>query len=203
MLFLGPLYRLIADHFATRINHFPLVRLVLYSMDKTILYLLIWMALRWAWKLLRHRPLHFRHELLVTLFSGYVIMVMMLTVFRDVYYPWQLVFHFDRPLSVINFHPLVETFKLRQGLSQFDFWYQSAGNIAWFMPFGFGLPLVASRKQNLLGVSARGLLLSLVIETLQFLLISGVADIDDVIFNTIGAAAGYLVYKLIWPHGRA
>ena len=124
-----------------------------------------------------------------------------LTVFRDVYYPWQLVFHWQRSLSVINLHPMVETLKLRQAASHFDLWYQSLGNVAWFMPLGFGIPWVSVHRRRLFAVVGIGLITSLSIETLQFLLISGVADIDDVIFNVIGAILGYAFYRLLHPKG--
>ena len=42
-----------------------------------------------------------------------------------------------------------------------------------------------------------GMCLSLFIETMQFGLNTGVSDIDDVIFNTIGAILGYLAYIFI------
>jgi glycopeptide antibiotics resistance protein len=40
------------------------------------------------------------------------------------------------------------------------------------------------------------MLFSISIETLQFLLETGVSDIDDVFFNTCGAILGYLIYRL-------
>ena len=46
MIFLGPLYHYLHTELAGRINHFPLIKLVVLSLDKTILYLLIFMALR-------------------------------------------------------------------------------------------------------------------------------------------------------------
>lgn len=64
------------------------------------------------------------------------------------------------------------------------------------MPLGFGIPWVSKRRRRLAGTVIFGLLTSLSIETLQFLLISGVADIDDVIFNVIGAIFGYSLYRL-------
>ncbi len=36
MIFLNPIYQFIVEHFATKINHFPLVELIFYSLDKTI-----------------------------------------------------------------------------------------------------------------------------------------------------------------------
>lgn len=74
----------------------------------------------------------------------------------------------------------------------------SALNVLMMVPFGLGLPLV--RPWRFGKVLAAGVLLSLSIETLQY--VSGqlaqttfrVADINDVIFNTAGTALGYLVF---------
>ncbi|GAQ02491.1 antibiotic resistance protein VanZ [Companilactobacillus farciminis] len=41
-----------------------------------------------------------------------------------------------------------------------------------------------------------GAMISVSIEALQFVLNTGVTDIDDVIFNTLGAVVGYLLYFL-------
>lgn len=195
MIFLGPLYQQLTTAYADKINHFPLIRLVVFSLDKTILYLLVLMLVRFGWRLLARKPFRFWHEVGVVLVSGYVILLLMLTVFRDVYYPWQLHFFWDRPLSVINFTPFTETAKLWYGLTRFDFWYQSLGNVLWFVPLGFGYGLL-SKRPRLIGAVGLGVGLSLTIETLQFLLISGVADIDDVIFNGLGAVLGYVAVRL-------
>lgn len=196
MLFLGPFYNWINTTSLSRVNHFPLVRLIVFSLDKTILYLLIFAALRCLWLLVTKRRTTFGRELKLGIFVGYLMLLFALTVFRDVYYPWQLHFHWNRPLSVINIRPLVETLKLQHAASHFDLWYQSLGNIAWFMPLGFGIPWVSKHRRRLAGTVMFGLLTSLSIESLQFLLISGVADIDDVIFNVIGAIFGYSLYRL-------
>ena len=185
----------------SQVNNFPLVRLIIFSLDKTILYLLLFAVLRCLWLVRHHRRTTFGRELKLGLFVGYLMLLFALTVFRDVYYPWQLVFHWQRSLSVINLHPMVETLKLRQAASHFDLWYQSLGNVAWFMPLGFGIPWVSVHRRRLFAVVGIGLITSLSIETLQFLLISGVADIDDVIFNVLGAILGYAFYRLLHPKG--
>ena len=145
MLFLGPVYRYVQAQLEGRINHWPLVRLIMYSLDKTLLYLALFLLLRLGLKLLFHRRFDAWHEVKVILFSAYVILLLMLTVFRQWYYPWQLHFYWERPLSAINWTPLVNTFKLRLG-SQIDLWYQSFGNVLWFIPFGFGLPSLRRTK---------------------------------------------------------
>jgi len=70
-------------------------------------------------------------------------------------------------------------------------------NILLMMPFGFGLPFITDYSFRRIVLT--GVLFSVAIELLQLLtgLAAGmtfrIADINDVIFNTIGVAAGYLV----------
>jgi glycopeptide antibiotics resistance protein len=73
-------------------------------------------------------------------------------------------------------------------------------NILLFIPFGFGLPFITTfRFKN---VVIYGLVFSLIIELLQFLtgLIANmtfrIADINDLIFNTIGTAIGYALFLM-------
>jgi glycopeptide antibiotics resistance protein len=71
-------------------------------------------------------------------------------------------------------------------------------NILLFVPFGFGLPFITNlRMKQIIFVGA---LFSIVIELLQ--LTTGllanitfrVADINDVIFNILGVAIGYILF---------
>lgn len=73
-------------------------------------------------------------------------------------------------------------------------------NVLLLVPFGFGLPFLA--KLHAKQVVAAGALLSAAIELLQLLtgqltdMTFRVADVNDVIFNTIGAAIGYWAYAM-------
>lgn len=201
MLFLGPLYQYAQAHLAGHVNHWPLVKLAIYSLDKTLFYLLIALVLRWAYLRLRHQRPRLRGELRWGFFTAYLILLLMLTVFRNHYFPWQWPVYLQRPLSDINFVPLVNTIKLRFG-SPVDLWYQSLGNVVWFLPFGFGLPALSKRHLGAFGVGWRAALLSLLIEGLQFVLYTGVADIDDVIFNTIGGLVGYFIYRVLFGRSK-
>lgn len=102
MLFLQPLYEYIFHHYAAHINHFALIKLILYSLDKTIFYFIIFAIIRLCWLLfVRHRRT-LKSEACVWIFSFYVILLLMLTVFRNTYFPWQLTFNFHRSLNDIN-----------------------------------------------------------------------------------------------------
>lgn len=196
MLFFGPIYNFLAKRYATSINHFALVKLTLMALDKTVFYFLIFAVLRLIWLLFIRRRRSLKSEASVWIFAFYMILVLMLTTFRDTYFPWQLVFNFNRPLSDVNLVFMKETWKLVYAPSRLDFFYNSFGNILCLIPFGILFPIVFSKKQSFVRTVLIGMLFSISIETLQFLLETGVSDIDDVFFNTCGAILGYLIYRL-------
>lgn len=204
MIFLEPLYQFLKLHLQARINHFPLIELILYSLDKAILYLLLIFVGRWIWmKLIKKRKLNLKYEFKFFAFVFYLLMLLFLTVFRDAYFPWQLQFHLHRPLDQINLEPLVETMKLTRGLSKLDFVYNLFGNILWFIPFGFGSCALAQKPRTFFKITLSGLALSVSIELMQFFLFTGVSDIDDVIFNTLGTMIGYGCYHHLKHHQMA
>ena len=197
MLFLQPFYEYIFHTYATRVNHFALIKLILYSLDKTLFYFIIFVIIRLCWLLfIRHRRT-LKSEACVWIFTFYVILLLMLTVFRDTYFPWQLTFNFHRDLGEINLVFMKETIKLTHGQSLLDFFYNSLGNVLWFIPFGLLFPEVI--QKNKMGVTVIvGACLSICIEGLQFILETGVSDIDDVFFNVCGAIIGFIIYKIIY-----
>lgn len=66
-------------------------------------------------------------------------------------------------------------------------------NILLFSPFGFFIPLLWHRYDSLQKICLFGLIVTGSLEIVQ-LFIKQRADIDDVIFNTIGVILGYGVY---------
>jgi glycopeptide antibiotics resistance protein len=71
-------------------------------------------------------------------------------------------------------------------------------NILLMMPFGFGLPFLTDFRMK--KIVFTGFLVSVVIEFLQFVtgFVSNttfrIADVNDLIFNTIGVAIGYILF---------
>ena len=194
MIFLGPLYNYISNLYSARINHFPLIRLSFYGVDKAILYTLIFVFFRMLWLRLSRKKLSWNHEFWLAIFAFYIFLLYFLTVFRDGYFLWQFTFYWHRPISDINFIPFIETFKLLGGKSPLDFFYNLFGNIVWFIPMGIFIPTLGKKNRGFGRVVLIGALVSLSIEALQFVLRTGVSDIDDVISNTIGTAIGFLLY---------
>lgn len=75
------------------------------------------------------------------------------------------------------------------------FVYHTLGNLVWFVPLGVLLPRLWPRF-CLGSVAACGFGLSLLVEACQYLLGTGMPDVDDLLLNTLGAALGYAAFCL-------
>jgi glycopeptide antibiotics resistance protein len=67
------------------------------------------------------------------------------------------------------------------------------GNIGSFVPLGFLLPILLKRKSLIITV-AIGFTFSFLIESAQYISYKGIAEVDDLILNTLGAAMGYFSF---------
>ena len=72
--------------------------------------------------------------------------------------------------------------------------WEILANIAMFIPFGFLLSSIFSKRRIIIPVA---ILFSLSIETLQFFLMRGLFEWDDLVSNTIGACAGILLFLAV------
>jgi glycopeptide antibiotics resistance protein len=84
--------------------------------------------------------------------------------------------------------------------------YNLLGNLLGFLPFGLLLPLVLPWFRRLLLTCGAGFLLSAFYEISQLYFGLGVFDVDDLILNTAGVLAGYLLFllgSLFFPKGKA
>ncbi|MGV3587892.1 MAG: VanZ family protein [Adhaeribacter sp.] len=70
------------------------------------------------------------------------------------------------------------------------------GNLVLLMPWGFLAPLVFSKLNTLKKVAISGFLISFSAEVIQFVFTLGIADVDDLMYNTVGAIAGYYVLQI-------
>ena len=122
-------------------------------------------------------------------FSAYILIVLRLTIFRS-----GALFE-ERQLNLAVFSDLIHVYR-NVGVRRFLWLF--FGNIGWFVPFGFLLPILL-KKESFLKVVVMGFMFSFTIESLQFIFRIGVAELDDLILNTLGTAIGYLIYKL-WLH---
>jgi glycopeptide antibiotics resistance protein len=74
-----------------------------------------------------------------------------------------------------------------------EFLVNFIGNIVAFMPMGLIPPWILGRRTKLWNVALFGLSLSSAIEGGQYLSGRRVADVDDLILNTLGSLLGYLL----------
>lgn len=125
-----------------------------------------------------------RRAICLAVFIIYILVVLKLTIFRAGHYR-------ERQLNLALF---VDLFDVYRHVGLVPFLRLFLGNIGWFVPFGFLLPLL-SKKNNLVRTVAAGFVFSLFIETAQFIFYKGVAELDDLILNTLGAAIGYWLCK--------
>lgn len=77
------------------------------------------------------------------------------------------------------------------------FLWLSGMNVLMTVPLGFFLPLVWRRYQSFSGTLFAGFFTSLAIELLQ-LFSSRSTDVDDLIFNTLGACLGWCLAKVLF-----
>jgi glycopeptide antibiotics resistance protein len=168
--------------------------LKLIGLVPLLLFAVLWVALLVTLRV--RRGAGWVHLLLVAIFGVYLYAVLDVTLLQyqsllllKLFQP-DLILRGIEAAQSLNLVPLV-------GLGIGDL-PTSLLNILMLIPVGFGLPFLAGFRFAQVVVS--GALFSLAIEALQ--LASGhwagttfrVADVNDVIFNTTGAAIGYLLF---------
>lgn len=117
-------------------------------------------------------------------FIAYIVILLMITAIR----PWIADYHFmGGRLNTSLF--TVYKFVIDDGWFRFS--YLFFGNILWFIPFGYYC--VAYEKKSIGITVLMGLALSLFIEVLQFVLGTGISELDDLILNTLGSFLGALI----------
>jgi len=117
------------------------------------------------------------------LFVVYIVVLFKFTIFRAKIVPRELNWHFFR-----------EYLRFLQNHSWGHFIYFFVGNIAAFIPLGMYLSYLGKRPVSTV---IAGFLLSLFIETMQYVWSVGVSELDDLILNTIGAFVGVWVVRIL------
>lgn len=123
------------------------------------------------------------------IFVLYIAVLLRLTVFRNEFLEHPLFSHgaLNPPFSCLA-DALAEH-------KYFYFIYLVGGNIVWFVPFGFLLPYLTGRPRKLPMMLLISFLFSFVIEFSQYAFGTGESEVDDLLLNTLGAAAGFLALK--------
>lgn len=162
-----------------------------------IAFAALWLILRIAvW--LRQKRIDWKREALLLLM--YVNLAVLL---RFTFFPMGRVNGRVQPLVLytaavypfrINWIPLV---RLRDFARKQDLLLNVIGNTAMFIPSGIILPIVYPRLNRFWKVLLAGIGLSLAIELLQLPFSVRSSDVDDLLFNTLGAILGYGLYAAV------
>lgn len=96
--------------------------------------------------------------------------------------------------------PFKNTFEYINGSNNFNLdiiMNNTIGNILIFLPLGIFLPILFKKYNVLSKVFISSIILSFLIEILQFILQIGQFDIDDILLNSIGTVIGFFIIKTI------
>lgn len=92
--------------------------------------------------------------------------------------------------------PFLDTWRQLRDYGDRATLWEVAGNFVLFVPFGFFLAAVTRRDALVVGALAA--VVSALIELSQWALVAGRnPSVDDVIYNTMGAASGAIVFILV------
>jgi len=107
----------------------------------------------------------------------------------------------DRHLTVVPLKSTINNFMEIDGNEHhelFNYYTNLIGNIVLFLPLPFFLACLAGIK-SFKKIFLISFILSLSVELLQFVFKRGVADIDDILLNLLGATTGFFINRLLWP----
>ncbi len=159
-----------------------------------LFYLLIWVSTIAVLRLKKKKS--FVYLFFFTVFSIYLFKVLDYTLFQFQsllllkYFMPHLILNGQTAGEAVNLIPLI-------ALSTEDL-KTSFLNVLLFVPFGFGLPFITN--YFIKKIVIMGALFSILIELLQFLtgyiakITFRIADINDILFNTMGVVIGYILF---------
>lgn len=156
-----------------------------------IIFIFIWIGYRVIVR--KKYKMSVMREIAVNIFFIYFLGVLYFTVFKQ----GMISISFDK-YSYINLVPLKETMKMfaENFMGVGNAIYNVVGNILLFVPLGFFIPVLFKQADNLKKVLLYGFASSVSIEAIQYFTAINITDIDDVIFNTMGAGLGFICYRI-------
>ena len=124
-------------------------------------------------------------------FIIYVIFLIRITFFKQVTLNnlFSAIGASERTISIIPFQSIYDMAVSNASIGRII--ENVLGNIVLFIPFGILFPIISNKKHK--EVLCAAIIFSLLIEITQFLFALGSTDVDDLIFNVLGAYIGYFV----------
>ena len=152
-----------------------LVQILNQTWPMILICMVIIVSLRLSYVIINKVEIKLYKELITFCFIIYFMCLFYIVTFQDV--SW----------SGSNFIPFKEMFRYPIGSKPFV--KNILGNLLLFMPYGFAIGYYTKTKK-LRYAFLLGLILSITIETTQFL-IGRVFDVDDIILNSLGCVLGF------------
>ena len=98
--------------------------------------------------------------------------------------------------NLILFREISRFWNYREQLGYLAVAANLLGNVAGFVPFGLILPIISRNARGFFFITFSGFALSLLVETVQLVSKRGSFDVDDLVMNTLGTAAGYVIFAV-------
>ncbi|WP_455539853.1 VanZ family protein [Terrisporobacter sp.] len=168
----------------------------------SLISIAIWGIYR-LYNCVKNKKINIFREIMLSVFFIYFLFLLLLTIFKygiiTLSNPFNSYMYREHGLlGVINIVPIKETINtfihsetgLRNSVRNI------IGNILVFMPLGFFIPLLFDKFNSYKKLLKIGFLASLAIEITQLFVGSNVCDVDDIIYNTLGAILGLICYKI-------
>lgn len=149
---------------------------------------------------MRNKKEEHRLVLAWTLFIVYMVFLMYFLFFAEIM--GRTYIDRDYHYNLTPFREIRRFIVYRRTLGWFAVLSNLLGNVLAFVPFGMILPMLTPKCRNFFHIVLLGGDFSLFVETIQLISKVGSFDVDDLILNTLGAALGYLVYRLIRRYFR-
>ena len=134
--------------------------------------------------------------ILIILIVLYIISMLYLLLFQKYWGRAELQLEGHAHYNLIPFTEIKRFFIYREKVGFAAAFLNLGGNVIGFIPFGILLPAAFPPLRRASVVIVLGALFSGIIEFSQLMMHVGVCDVDDVILNAIGAAVGYIIYKI-------
>ncbi len=99
--------------------------------------------------------------------------------------------------NLIPFKEITRFFRYYRIIGLQAFLINMVGNVAAFMPCGFFLPVVSRRSKRWQNTVVFSFAFSFMLETIQLVFKVGSFDVDDMMLNTLGAALGFVCYRIV------
>lgn len=99
--------------------------------------------------------------------------------------------------NLIPFKEITRFFRYCRIIGWQAFLINMVGNVAAFMPCGFFLPVVSRRSKRWQNTVVFSFAFSFMLETIQLVFKVGSFDVDDMLLNTLGAALGFVCYRIV------